>query len=401
MSEEKPGQSADKDEDDKKEEERRRFDYVIVVDKNIKKSASPFCPRTLPFSLPLSLSACSLLDLSHQPFIYSSPSHTFKHFHPVNLVERSPEVYEQCAHPPPFFLNSFLIVHSTPSLSELCLTIRQHSLFLDLSLHPFPQNRRIQLIPRVQESYSSLFFSPFLKIGQITPSLQSTGNPFPLHTPIISSTILFTILSVPYIHATFCTPTLPGAFLFFKFLICLSTSSAVISVSSGAVCFSFISVPASPSSFLPSSSFMKYSSHFCIVISSLTDSFFFPSRFMDFHTSLSVLISFISFSYHSLFCFFFSLHLSLYLLFTFRNLLLSILFLLHSLNAFTTSFVAFSTTSFSSAAIFSTSCSSNVAFSSHLLYSFTPCSFHTFIVTFFCSFLFFLFFVGSSLYINF
>ncbi|KAJ3619831.1 hypothetical protein MTP99_005485 [Tenebrio molitor] len=39
MSEEKPGQSADKDEDDKKEEERRRFDYVIVVDKNIKKSA--------------------------------------------------------------------------------------------------------------------------------------------------------------------------------------------------------------------------------------------------------------------------------------------------------------------------------------------------------------------------
>jgi hypothetical protein len=39
MSEEKPGQSADKDEDNKKEEEKRRFDYVIVVDKNIKKSA--------------------------------------------------------------------------------------------------------------------------------------------------------------------------------------------------------------------------------------------------------------------------------------------------------------------------------------------------------------------------
>jgi hypothetical protein len=50
------------------------------------------------------------------------------------------------------------------------------------------------------------------------------------------------------------------------------------------------------------------------------------------HTSLSVLISFISFSSLSLFCFFFSLHLSLCLLFTSRNLILSILFLLHSLN---------------------------------------------------------------------
>jgi hypothetical protein len=70
---------------------------------------------------------------------------------------------------------------------------------------------------------------------------------------------------------------------------------------------------------------MKYSSHSCIVISSLTDSFFFLSRFMYFHTSLSVLISFISFSSLSPFCFFFSLHLSLYLLFASRNLLLSIL----------------------------------------------------------------------------
>jgi hypothetical protein len=121
---------------------------------------------------------------------------------------------------------------------------------------------------------------------------------------------------------------------------------------------------------------------------------------MYFHTSLSVLISFISFSSLSLFCFFFSLHLPLYLLFASRNLLLSILFLLHSLNAFTASFsacshslshhpfflpapfdpltvtsffvVPFSITSFSSAAIFSTSCSSNVAFSRLLLYSFTP-----------------------------
>jgi hypothetical protein len=98
--------------------------------------------------------------------------------------------------------------------------------------------------------------------------------------------------------------------------------------------------PASPSSFLPSSSFMKYTSHSCIVISSFTDSFFSLSRFMYFHTSLSVLIYFISFSSLSPLCFFFSLHLSLslYLLFASRNLLLSILFLLHALNAFTASF---------------------------------------------------------------
>jgi hypothetical protein len=70
-----------------------------------------------------------------------------------------------------------------------------------------------------------------------------------------------------------CTPSLLGAFLFFSFLICFSTSSAVIYVSSGAVYFSFMPVPASPSSFLPSSSFMKYPSHSCIVFSSLTDSF--------------------------------------------------------------------------------------------------------------------------------
>jgi hypothetical protein len=120
---------------------------------------------------------------------------------------------------------------------------------------------------------------------------------------------------------------------------------------------------------------------------------------MYFHTSLSVLISFISFSSLSHFCFFFSLHLPLYLLFASRNLLLSILFLLHPLNAFTASFsacshslshhpfflpapfdpltvtsffvVPFPITLYSFAAIFSTSCSSNVAFSSLLLYSST------------------------------
>jgi hypothetical protein len=126
---------------------------------------------------------------------------------------------------------------------------------------------------------------------------------------------------------------------------------------------------------------------------------------MYLHTSLSVLISFIFFSYFL--CFFFSLHLSLYLLFVSRNLLLSILFLLHSLYTFTyrfllrlftfsvspsifppysltvTYFFVVAYISFSSGAIFSTSCSSNVAFSCLLLYSSTPCSSYTFIVTFF------------------
>jgi hypothetical protein len=61
---------------------------------------------------------------------------------------------------------------------------------------------------------------------------------------------------------------------------------------------------------------------------------------MYFHTFLSVLIFFISFFFFSLCCFFFSLHLSLYLVFASSNLLLSILFLLHSLNAFTASSLA-------------------------------------------------------------
>jgi hypothetical protein len=68
--------------------------------------------RLKPFALFLShlhLVSCSriyLLDLPHQSFTYFSLSfslsHTFKHFHSVNVVERRPEVYEQCAHPPPF-----------------------------------------------------------------------------------------------------------------------------------------------------------------------------------------------------------------------------------------------------------------------------------------------------------
>jgi hypothetical protein len=125
-----------------------------------------------------------------------------------------------------------------------------------------------------------------------------------------------------------CTPSLLGAFLFFSFLICFSTSSAVIYVSSGAVYFLFMRVPASPSSFLPSSSFMKYPSHSCIVFSSLTDSF----------SSLSVYL----FPYLPLCSYFIYLFLvllpSLLLLFASRKLLLSILFLLHFLNAFTASF---------------------------------------------------------------
>jgi hypothetical protein len=71
------------------------------------------------------------------------------------------------------------------------------------------------------------------------------------------------------------------------------------------------SISASRFSFLPSRSFMKYSSHSCVVISSLSDSLFFLSRFMYFHTSFSVLIFYISFSSLSLLRFIFSLHLSL------------------------------------------------------------------------------------------
>jgi hypothetical protein len=161
----------------------------------------------------------------------------------------------------------------------------------------------------------------------------------------------------------------PSTVPFLSFLICLST---VISVSSGAVYFFFISVSAFPSSFLPAVSW-----------STLTIRAF------------SVLISFIPFSSLSPFCFFLSLHLSLYLFFTSRNLFLSILVLFHFLNAFTASFfnflyffshhsvflpvpfatltivfffvVAFSITSFNSTAIFSTSCSSNLTFSFPLL----------------------------------
>jgi hypothetical protein len=61
----------------------------------------------------------------------------------------------------------------------------------------------------------------------------------------------FSLPSVPYIYASFCTPSLPGSFLFFSFL---STSSTVISVPSSAVCFFFIFISAFHFSILPSKS---------------------------------------------------------------------------------------------------------------------------------------------------
>jgi hypothetical protein len=91
--------------------------------------------------------------------------------------------------------------------------------------------------------------------------------------------------------------------------------------------------------------FMYLHTSLSVLISFISFSFFSPFCFffslhltlwfMYLHTSLSVLISFISFSSFSPF---FSLHLSLYLLFASRNLFLSILLLFHSLNVFTASF---------------------------------------------------------------
>jgi hypothetical protein len=95
----------------------------------------------------------------------------------------------------------------------------------------------------------SLAFRPRIHCEQ---SLQSTDNPSPLHAPFIISTILSSVLSVPYTHASFCTLSFPGAFLYFRFLISLSTSSTVISVPSGAVYFLFVSVSAFATTFLSS-----------------------------------------------------------------------------------------------------------------------------------------------------
>jgi hypothetical protein len=90
-------------------------------------------------------------------------------------------------------------------------------------------------------------------------------------------------------------------------------------------------------SFLPSRSFMKYSSHSCVVISSLSDSFFFlhpisipPSLFL-FLISLSPLSL-------SPPLYLFPTSLSLYLLIASRKLFLLIFVLFHSLNAFTASY---------------------------------------------------------------
>jgi hypothetical protein len=102
---------------------------------------------------------------------------------------------------------------------------------------------------------------------EITSSLSLSDSP---HTP---PTTLFAFLTISFVEGVAQVLELAHSF-----------------------CFFFISVSAFPPSFLPSSNFIKYSSHICIVISSLTDSFFFLSQFMHFHTSFSVLISFISLS---------------------------------------------------------------------------------------------------------
>jgi hypothetical protein len=75
-------------------------------------------------------------------------SHTLKHFLCVHLIERRPEVQEQCAHPP-LLLFQFAFcqmvqdvhtVHSAPSLFKSGVAVRHHSFFLHLSLHPFAQD---------------------------------------------------------------------------------------------------------------------------------------------------------------------------------------------------------------------------------------------------------------------
>jgi hypothetical protein len=141
----------------------------------------------------------------------------------------------------------------------------------------------------------------------------------------------------------------------------------------------------------------------------------FLSRFMYFHTSFPVLISFISFL---LFLPSLLLHFSTFLLVSFfasRRLFLLVLILFHFLSAFTTSFVncshslshhafffllpfapltissyfvvTFSITSFSSTAIFSTSCCSNLPLYSLLQYSSIPYFYYSLLLLLFFSLL--------------
>jgi hypothetical protein len=158
------------------------------------------------------------------------------------------------------------IVHSTPSLSESCLTVRYHSLFLDLSLHLF-----LCLAELFRSSFLLCFSHPFCKGGKLHPLSSLPGIPL---LSILQPVSLLFLLSHTFIVHSALRPS-PMPYLFFTFLICLSTSSTVTSVPSTAVCFFFISVSAFPSSYLPSNSFMKYSSHSCIVISLLTNPFSF------------------------------------------------------------------------------------------------------------------------------
>jgi hypothetical protein len=126
------------------------------------------------------------------------------------------------------------------------------SLFATVTRYQSSVNARLQafsLTTTLPPLVLSLAFRPRIHCEQ---SLQSTENPSPLHAQFIISTILSSVLSVPYTHASFCTLSFPGAFLYFRFLISLSTSSTVISVPSGAVYFLFVSVSAFATTFLSS-----------------------------------------------------------------------------------------------------------------------------------------------------
>jgi hypothetical protein len=129
------------------------------------------------------------------------------------------------------------------------------SLFATVTRYLSSVNARLQtfsLPTTLPPLVLSLAFRPQIHCEQSLHSLQSTENPSPLHAPFIISTILSSVFSVPYTHASFCILSFPSAFLYFRFLISLSTSSTVISVPSGAIYFLFVSVPAFATTFLSS-----------------------------------------------------------------------------------------------------------------------------------------------------
>jgi hypothetical protein len=153
------------------------------------------------------------------------------------------------------------IVHGTPFLSESCLTVRYHYLFFNLSSFvrsKLTQTNYTRCLSELFRGSFLLYFSrPFCKYS-IRHFNQSLYYSFcPIH-------LCFILHSAP----SRC-PSL------FQFPDLFPTSSTVIFVPSGAVCFFFISISILPFSFFPSRSCMKYSSHSRIVISSLNDTFFF------------------------------------------------------------------------------------------------------------------------------